>query len=310
MPAQASLTSFRGWRIAAGMFFHIINHFLPKGAGAYLNASTVFSASLAARSPFVAKVLVVDGSEEANPALEAALKEVGAEYAHAGHSLSFAEGYNFGIAKSDQPWTILSANDIYPHPSVFEVLQKLSLQKNDPSIGCVIPFLTSSDSDFECQHYLMRVAPMNVPIMTLNFNAFPTDYLRSIGGVTTDFSGAYNDALISHRIASDKKRIVLAPVLCWHHGTLTSSAGPSLIDFGKDFARFPEVHPELRQPGGFWGLDLGQFVQSMPLKIWMKMVWLMPKESRHSLGTLPYRLRIFILPWKILEKAAKRFLRQ
>ena len=125
------------------MFFHIINHFTPPGAGPHLDASTVLSASLAIRSPLVASVLVVDGSAQANPALAAALCGISAEYCHAGRALAFAEGYNFGIARSDQPWTILSANDIYPAGDVFEAVWEASGKGADPSVGCVIPFLTN-----------------------------------------------------------------------------------------------------------------------------------------------------------------------
>lgn len=262
------------------MFFHVINHFQPEGAGPHVDASTVLCASLALRSPLVAKVLVVDGSSQANPALAATLRAAGAEYHHAGRMLTFAEGYNIGIARSDQPWTILCANDIYPSPETFAALYAASDKGRDETVGCVVPFLTGCDLGIQKAWDLAPAAAVDIPLMTLNINAFPTAYLRKIGGVSQEFSGAYNDVMMAYRIRQDGRRIVLAPSLCVHFGSLTLETGPSSVDFTTDFAHMPKAYPELYQEGGIWDLDLGKFANSRFLRLASRVIWFLPAKWR------------------------------
>jgi len=264
------------------MFFHIINHFSPPGVGPHLEASTVFSASLAIRSPLVATVLVVDGSAHENPALAAALRGIGAEYCHAGRALAFAEGFNFGIAHSDQPWTILCANDIYPAIEVFEQVWAAAKQGLDPAIGCVIPFLSYADLEFQEAWELAPLAPCTVPLMTLNFNAFPTDYLRSIGGVPTEFSGAYNDVMMAFRIKQDGRRILMAQACCLHMTRLTLDSGTTMVDFEADFEHFAKSHPDLYLQEGYWDLDLAKFVTSRLPRFLAHLLRYVPKSRRRT----------------------------
>lgn len=280
------------------MFFHVINHFQPEGAGPHIEASTLFSASLAVRSPLVAKVLVVDGSRHENPALAAALRAFGADYHHAGRSLGFAEGYNLGLSRSDQPWTILCANDIYPSLDIFRALHDASGKGLDSTVGCVVTYLTRSDLGLQAAWDLAGAAPVDIPLMTLNINAFPTEYLRSIGGVPQEFSGAYNDVMMSYRIKQDGRRILLAPVQCMHFGSLTLDTGPSSVDFDTDCAHMPKAYPQLYQEGGIWELDIGQFANSRLLKLMAKAIWLLPVNRRAKAAERALRIGLRLARWK------------
>ena len=127
------------------MFFHVIQHFSPPDAGSHVCASTLFSTALARQSSKVATVLVVDGSKVSDPVFAGQVRELGAKYLHHGRQLSFAEGYNLGLAQSDQAWTVLSASDIYPSQELFEVFSGLCADPPDVRTGCVIPRLNRVD---------------------------------------------------------------------------------------------------------------------------------------------------------------------
>lgn len=269
------------------MFFFVINHFNPKDGPAHLGASTVFSAALAAAAPEVKTVLVVDGSSEPDPVLAARLREVGAQYAHVGRSLRFAEGYNYGLAQSNQPWTILSASDVYASQTIFSTLMEHC--PADPSasdIGCIIPRLTVSDLPLQQAGRRQYRRVLKVPLMTLNFNVFPTDYLRRVGGVPEEFSGNYNDVILSKRIYDDERSILLIPDRCFHYGSLTLASGKSNVRADADLKRFITSYPELSDPGSLWELDLSKFTKSPMLRLLAKLSRIVPARRRDwVLGT-------------------------
>ena len=275
------------------MFFHVIQHFSPPGAGAHVCASTLFGAALACQSDKVAKVLVVDGSKVSDPIFAARVRELGAEYLHDGRELTFAQGYNLGLAQSDRAWTILSASDIYPSLELFEVLAGLCSDPPDPRIGCVIPRLNRVDLALQesgRDHTGRRIA---LPLMTLNLNAFPTDYLRLIGGIPEMLSGNYNDVLLAHRIAQDDREILLAPVDCLHFGSLTLKSGTSNVSYERDLALFSSQFSDLHRQGDYWHVDLAQFTRDRRLRLLSKVVGLLPAKRR----------------WRDIERAMQRILR-
>lgn len=246
-------------------FFFVLNHFLPDEHDDHVRASTVFAAALALKSARVATVLVVDGSRVADDGLRSTLEEMGARYLHLGRSLSFSEGYNEGLARSDQPWTILSASDVYSSPEVFDSVADLIDLVPSERIGCVIPQLSFSDLPYQEIRGRIRQV-VSVPLMTLNFNVFETAYLRGIGGVPSEFTGNYNDVLLADRIKRDKREIYMVPAACIHYGSLTLKTGKSTVSSSGDEAKFASDYPELHDPGALWHVRLDAFTDSRRLR--------------------------------------------
>lgn len=272
------------------MFYYVINHYRPKEGGRHLAASTFFAATLAVSARQVASVAVIDGSETEDPELRLALDACGVHYRHCGRPLSFAEGYNLGLSLSDQPWTILSASDIYPSQALFDVFSQLCLSPNAGDIGCVVPQLNHVDLDLQAIRRGKLRKAVDLPLMTLNLNAFPTDYLREIGGVHAGFSGNYNDVVLSHRIFTDRRRIVLAPVPCIHYGSLTLKSGASNVSAHNDKARFATEFPDLFLAGGVFDLDFGKFTRLWRLRLLAMLVKLLPRAMRQRASMHAMRL--------------------
>lgn len=263
-------------------YFFVINHFRPRDGSSYIAASTLLSAALASNARQVNTVLVVDGSEQPDPDLERSLARVGARYLHAGRRLSFAEGYNLGLAQSDERWTILCASDVYPSLTIFDTLDTYLGDNNQHSIGCVIPMLSSSDLPIQ-QSRTKRLRPTEVPLMTLNFNMFETDYLRSIGGIPERFSGNYNDVALCATLQRDGRPIIMVPDRCIHYGSMTLASGGSNVSWERDKKEFSIAFPELFRAGGLWQLDLRRFTTNPILRAVVSAAHILPARAGQKL---------------------------
>ncbi|WP_370248092.1 glycosyltransferase family 2 protein [Nocardioides sp.] len=242
------------------MFSYVINHFSPPGGPAHLRHSTALAASLAAAIDLVDQVVVVDGSAEPDETLRETLGEtLGGKlvaYVHDGRRLSFAEGYNRGLAAASGAWTVLAASDVYPHPQALRSAARLVERVGAETIGCIIPRLTSSDLPLQetRSHFLSR--PVRVPLMTLNLNMFPTAYLRELGGIPEQPGGNFNDVLLGARIHRSGRSIWMVPDRVPHYGSLTLEAGGSSASVSRDRAFMAEHHPDLVSAERFWGLSV------------------------------------------------------
>ncbi len=263
-------------------YFFVINHFRPRDGSSYIAASTLLSAALASNAKQVNTVLVIDGSEQSDPDLERSLALVGARYLHAGRRLSFAEGYNLGLAQSDERWTILCASDVYPSFTIFDTLDACLADNAHGPIGCIIPMLSLSDLPIQ-QSRTKRALPAKVPLMTLNFNMFETDYLRSIGGIPERFSGNYNDVALCATLQRDGRSIVMVPDRCVHYGSMTLASGGSSVSWERDTREFRLAFPELFRADGFWHLDLRRFTTSRILRTVISAAHILPRQTGHKI---------------------------
>lgn len=210
--------------------------------------------------------MVVDGSAEPNLGLRDWIISIGASYHHSGKRLTFSQGYNTGLAISDQPWTILCASDVYASLTIFEKLAEFCAQTRLDDVGCIVPRLSFSDLPLQMSRGTMS-RPLSIPLMTLNFNVFPTEYLRNIGGVPDDFTGNFNDVLLCRKIRADGRNIVMLPECCVHYGSLTIGSGATGVSQQRDRDRMANSYPELFDRYGFWHLDLRHFTDSLLLRI-------------------------------------------
>lgn len=265
----------------ASRFHVVINHYRPTGSPAHLAAAALFSASLSANAPEVGAVEVVDGSPDPDPDLAASLEKVGAGYHHAGRRLSFSQGYNAGLARSTRPWTVLCASDVFPSQTIFATLCRTidSVEDAETRLGCLIPLLTSADLRLQRLSRVPRHG-VDVPLMTLNFNAFPTAYLAQVGGVPEEFGGCYNDVLLGRRMESDGRVIRLVPDRCLHYGSLTLSTGASDVSYLRDQRSLRERHPGLWRQDSLWNLRLEALSREPVVRALGKAAPLIPSRIR------------------------------
>jgi GT2 family glycosyltransferase len=237
------------------MFSVVINHYCGQDHAPHLAAASIFSAALSVRDPWVKQVLLVDGSAQPDPTLQQYIQHIGGRYLHAGRRLSFAEGYNHGLAQASEDWVVLCASDVFPSLDCYRQLAGFLSAIDNDTVGCVITRLTSSDLPYQ-KSRLFAARTCTVPVMTLNFNVFRRSYLQAIGGVPVAYSGNYNDIELSIRIQRDGRRIYMLPIRCVHYGSLTLQTGGSNLSAEHDLQAFAAHHPDLLDYGSMWDLRI------------------------------------------------------
>jgi GT2 family glycosyltransferase len=236
----------------------VVNHFFRPGYPEKVRASAMLAASCLRAEPEVKTVVLVDGSTDADPALAAWCEAGGIRYLHLGRSLSFAEGYNSGLAFCDAPWTVFCASDIYIRPGFFAAaLPQLQQLRRSGRLGCAIPHLSDSDWPMQSSSYRRL---RRTPLMTLNLNIFERSCLERVGGFSTAYSGNYNDLDMALRLRELNLDIWLLPLLALHYGQMTVKSG-SGVSLTTDRQRFAARHPELVLDRGFWDLRLAPFFE-------------------------------------------------
>ena len=231
----------------------VLNHFSVDGAS-HLRLSTLFAASLSLRDALVSNVTVVDGSPSVDEELRASVERIGGRYHHEGRKLGFAEGYNIGAKLTSAKWLVLSASDIYPSLDLFQQALK-AIETFGEEVGCIIPHLTKSDLPIQESRWYPQTT-CSVPLMTLNLNVFRRDTFFELGGVPTEYSGAFNDVDLSIKILERGLKILMIPALCNHFGRLTWETSSSDYKYINDRETFSRKYPSFVDLGYFWDLDL------------------------------------------------------
>jgi hypothetical protein len=266
------------------MFSVVINHYSGGAYAPHLAAASIFSAALSRRDPLVKEVLLVDGSPNPDPKLQNYVQDIGCQYLHAGHRLSFAEGYNLGASQASQEWVVLCASDVFPSLDCYSAICGFLSTISADTVGCIIPRLTSSDLPYQKSRFFTRHA-CTVPIMTLNFNVMNRAYFNSIGGVPVQYSGNYNDIELSIRIHGDRRRIYMLPVRCVHYGSLTLQSGVSNVSANRDKDSFAARHPRLVDPGSIWDLRVAALMKPGLLPVLLYLSKLSPTHRSRTILT-------------------------
>jgi len=267
------------------MFGVAVNHFHKPEHPVSVRQSTKFALSLLKNCPEVTTIFLVDSSEKYDADLDEFCQTLGVNYRHYGRTLSFAEAYNFGVACLDEEWVVTMASDIYVRPETFGVFRQFI--ENNPAIpiGCLIPYLSSSD-------YIVQEATINWPkpscycgVMTYNLNVFPKAVFTELGGLSNKFSGNYNDIDTSIRLKNMGLKIVLVSNYVQHYGRLTLPHGTN-VKSGVDEAQFRLEHPDFAGDAGRWGLRLDKLLEHRILKLISKLSFTFrPRRFRGSIGS-------------------------
>lgn len=265
----------------------VVNYYCKDRSFCLVRSSAQLSLSCLRGDPLVGSIFLVDGSPTSDPELSLWCDQLGIAYLHAGRALSFAEGFNLGIAQCRAAWIALLASDIYVPLGFFSQVFKVVESLDPANIGCLIPALTFSDIPSQ-ERYTSRLRHSSM--MSLNLNIFPARHLSLIGGVPEQYSGAYNDIEMVIRLRRLCLPIYQLPLKVLHYGKLTISQG---TDYHYDFdhSRFFEVYPALFSPNSLCNLKLDHFMTG-----WRRVLFFL--ERRLPFGR--YHLPIQRFLWSYL----------
>lgn len=197
----------------------------------------------------ISSIVLVDGSAVQDQAMREICSQLGIAYHHAGHELSFAQGYNLGRRLLSEPWVGLMASDVLPPP---DTVQNMLMWTGDTDIGCLLPYLSFSDYPPQVYGYVWKPCTHEPSAMTLNFNLLRRDVLEQVGGLDESYSGGYNDIILMLRIRQLGFRVVVVEnTNVTHLGRVTISHG-STFNPKEDVARFSREYSRFTAKHGKW----------------------------------------------------------
>ncbi len=229
----------------------VVNYYWKSSFPTSSRFSTLVSLLSLLEAGFKENIILVDGSPIHDPFIEEHCENLGIRSIHTDSNLTFAEGYNLGIEHSKGEYICLMANDIYPTRDAFEKLYKwISL----PDVGCVFPYLSSSDYPGQIPSFVRRAITCEPTFMTLNINLFRRTVLEQIGGIDPYFSGGFNDIVTLVKIRNlGYKVIMVGDTSVTHLGRMTISHGSTYVISKNDYEVFITKFPHFQAKHGKWG---------------------------------------------------------
>lgn len=248
------------------MFGVAVNYFRMKNYPLSVKESAKFTISLLKNCPEVTTIILVDGSATADDELRNYCQSIGTNYLHEGRVLSFAEAYNLGVSKLTESWVVTMASDIYVYPGTFTTFWKFIETHKDKAIGCLIPYLSRCDFPLQRAADHSKKHSCYSPIMTLNLNVFPRDVYEKIGGISTNYTGNFNDIDLTVKLQKNGLNVFLVNNYVQHYGRLTLRYGTN-VDSRADWKNFYADYPELKGNSELWNLRLDKFLRNPLLKL-------------------------------------------
>ena len=283
----------------------VVNYFSREQQGSIrdiLVSATLNSVLFLRQVPEVATVLVVDGSKRPDPELKRRCAKAGCEYFHTDHEVGYAEAYNIGWKRLQEPYIGLMANDIVPNPPgcVSTLLQWLKR----PEVGCVFPYLDSPHSrgdEVQATGFFGRSELSCEPSsMTLNLNLFKREILEAVGGITEEFRFGFSEPLLLHGIRSLGYRCVMVGgTRAYHYAELTKVLGASNLRaqlYEHDRQLWFERYPALTSAKGIGKIDMSAMPlsTSRPVRLLWKLAYALP---RGRITNKDLRLVMWMEPW-------------
>ena len=271
------------------MFGVTVNHFSRPDHPISIRQSTKFALSLLKNCQEVTTIYVIDSSEEYDPDLAAFCQSIGVNYRHYGRVLSFSEAYNYGVDCLNEDWIVTMASDIYVQPNTFALFKQFIENNPNLPIGCLIPYLSSCD-------YAVQEASANSVknscypgVMTYNLNVFPKAVFQRLGGLSSKYSGNFNDIETSIQLKDMNLKIILVNTFAHHYGRLTLHYG-SNVKGNADVILFQQNRPEFLGDIGKYQVRLDQFLDHPTLKLLFRLSLIFrPRRYQKTLENWVYR---------------------
>lgn len=248
------------------MFGVAVNYFAKADHPPSVKQSAKFAVSLLKNCPEVTSVVLVDGSDTADEEFHSYCESIGVKYQHSGHSMSFAEAYNYGVDFLSEDWIVTMASDIYVFPDTFTGFKQFIDKHQDLQIGCLIPYLSRCDLPMQRTSHSSQKFSCYAPIMSYNLNVFPKEVFAKIGGLSTRYSGNFNDIDTTLKLQSMGLEVVMVSSYVHHYGRLTLRHGTN-VDARNDWQQFYQDYPELKCNSDLWNLRLDRFLRHPLLKL-------------------------------------------
>jgi GT2 family glycosyltransferase len=245
------------------MFGVALNYFSKPQYPPSVKQSAKFALSLLKNCPEVTSVILVDGSKDVDKELCQYCVSLGFTYKHTGKILSFAEGYNLGISLLKEDWVVTMASDIYVYPNTFYRFRQFIENHKELTIGCLIPHLSKCDFPLQTKGYAHSCYS---PLMTLNLNVFPRSVFEKIGGISTEYTGNFNDVDTVLKLKQLGLNIFLVDTNASHYGRLTTQQGSNTSTLA-DKNLFYSNFPALKSDNGLWNLRIDKFIKNPLLKL-------------------------------------------
>jgi GT2 family glycosyltransferase len=259
------------------MFGVVVNYFHREGYPQSVQESARLALSLLKNCPEVTSIILADGSSQVNTDFKEYCEALNIKYVHAGKMLSFAEAYNYGAGMLREDWIVTMASDIYVYPKTFCEFRLFIEKHGNLSIGCLIPYLSRCDLPMQRTSQTAKKEACYAPIMSFNLNLFPRDVFEKIGGLSTNYTGNFNDIDMSLKLKKMGLDIFLVPTYVHHYGRLTLEHG-SNVEGKADWKQFYADYPELKCNSLLWNLKLDEFLRH-PI---LKMVYRLSTRVRHQ----------------------------
>jgi GT2 family glycosyltransferase len=264
------------------MFGVVVNYFFKEGYPLSVEQSAKFTLSLLKNCQEVTTIILVDGSAQPDENFQKFCESLGIKYAHNGRSMSFAEAYNYGVSLLNEEWVVTMASDIYVYPDSFSRFSKFIETYPDLNIGCLIPYLSRCDLPIQQTAQFSKRPDAYASLMTFNMNVFKKEVFEKIGGMTTKYSGNFNDIEMALQLKEMGLDIFLvggSNVL--HYGSLTLRHGTN-VNAKNDYKQFYENHPEMRRGGGIWNLKADALFKSPILKLLYRLIAKFDKDPKRQ----------------------------
>lgn len=229
----------------------VVNYYWKPSYPKSLQINTWAALSALLETGIIQDVLLVDGSPQHDDFIKSKCEKMGINYISSDKNLSYAEGFNLGISQMNHEYICLMANDVFPTRDLFEKLYNwVSL----PDVGCVFPYLSSSDYPGQIPGFVRKPITCEPTFMTLNINIFRRKVLEQIGGIDLHFSGGFNDIVALIKTRELGYRVILVgDTNVTHLGRMTISQGSNYTIGKTDLNRFVERYPHFQAKHGKWG---------------------------------------------------------
>jgi len=274
------------------MFGVVINYFGTKNYPPSVKQSAKFAASLLKNCQEVTSIVLSDGSSELDTDLKNYCESLNIKYIHSGAKMSFAEAYNYGVSHLREDWIVLMASDIYVSRDTFTAFRKFIENYSDLNIGCLIPYLTRCDLPIQQASQYSRKYDCYASLMTLNMNIFKKDVFATLGGLSTRYSGNFNDIDMALKLKKNNLDIFLVgDAYVVHYGSLTLRHG-SNVDAKLDYQQFYSDYPEMYLSGGVWNLRINHFLRNPILKFLYRLNARFGRNPKKKSSRLDWVLRL------------------
>jgi glycosyltransferase involved in cell wall biosynthesis len=273
------------------MFGVVVNYFHREGYPQSVQESARLALSLLKNCPEVTSIILADGSSQVNTDFKEYCEALNIKYVHAGKMLSFGEAYNHGAGMLSEDWIVTMASDIYVYPKTFSKF-RIFIEENHGhlSIGCLIPYLSRCDLPMQQTSQTAKNYSCYAPIMSFNLNIFPRDVFEKIGGLSTNYTGNFNDIDMSIKLKRMGLDIFLVSTDVHHYGRLTLQHG-SNVDGRADWKQFYLDYPELKCNSLPWNLKLDEFLRHPILKMVYRLSSIVPNQAlKKNLSLWVYKM--------------------